>query len=141
MQQLVGIGKIAAAVGGAAWTLKSGLIIAMNEHFQPIEGVLYFLGVGGILVGALGLAAYVAARASGAMRWFLFLVTLVVAVIVTAIASSFIQEAVADSYTGNNVGVEEEIGILTPGVIWLAIGVFLLIATRRRPTLPGDKVA
>ena len=138
MQRLIGIGKTAAVVGGAAWSVKSGAIIAMNDHFQPIEGVLYFLGVGGILVGALGLAAFVAARASGTMRWLLFLVTLVVAVVVTAIASSFIQGVVADSYAGNNVGVEEEIGILTPGVIWLAIGISLLIATRGRPALATE---
>ena len=54
-----------------------------------------------------------------------------VALVVTALASSFIQSAVADAYTGNNVGIEEEIGILVPGVIWLAIGIFLVAATRR----------
>jgi len=139
MERLTGIGKVAATVGGTAWTVKSLAIIAMNGHFQPIEGVLYFLGVGGILVGAFGLSAFIAQRISGATRWLIFVATLVVAVIVTSLASSFIQEAVADSYTGDNVGIEEEIGILTPGVIWLAIGLFLLFSTRGEPQEPISK--
>ena len=132
MERLIDIGKKAALIGGAAWTAKSLLIIAMNDHFQPIEGVLYFLGVGGIFVGALGLAAFFGAKASGASRWLFFLIALAAAVVVTALASSFIQETVADSYTGNNVGIEEEIGILTPGLIWLVLGIYLMVATRSK---------
>ena len=132
MDRIITVGKFAATVGGAAWTVKAGAIIAMNDHFQPIEGVLYFLGVGGIFVGAFGLAAFAAVRISGPARWAVFVVVLAAAIVVTAIASSFLQEMVADSYTGTNVGIEEEIGILTPGVIWLLVGLFLLMATRDR---------
>lgn len=142
MERLIGIGKIAATVGGAAWTVKSLAIIAMNDHFQPIEGVLYFIGVGGILIGALGLAAFFGVRGSGAARWLIFVVVLGVSMVITATASSFIQETVGDSYTGTNVGIEEEIGILTPGVIWLAIGAFLLVATKTSgPDRPTAEVA
>ena len=130
MMGLIGIGRWAATVGGAAWTVKSLAIIMLNDHFQPIEGVLYFLGVGGILLGALGLGAFFAARRTGAASWLTFVIVIAVAVIVTALASSYIQETVSDSYTGNNVGIEEEMGILTPGVIWLAAGIFLFRATR-----------
>jgi len=132
MTKLAEIGKIAATIGGAAWTVKSLAIIAMNDHFQPIEGVLYFLGVGGLLVGALGLGAFVAARWTGAARWVGFVAVVAVAVIVTSVASSVVQTSVADAYTGGNVGIEEEMGILTPGVIWLAIGVYLFAAARRQ---------
>ena len=131
------VGKLAAVVGGGAWTIKSLVIIAMNGHFQPLEGVLYFLGVGGILIGAFALAGFVAARWTGMCRWVAFVATLVMSVVVTSAASSFLQNAIADAYTGNNVGIEEEIGILTPGVIWLGIGVFLLMATRHVPTKPA----
>lgn len=48
----------------------------------------------------------------------------------TSVVSSVIQNAVGGAYTGTNVGVEEEIGILTPGIIWLLIGLFLVGATR-----------
>ena len=137
MEGLIGVGKIAATVGGAAWTVKSLAIIAMNDHFQPIEGVLYFLGVGGILVGALGLGAFFAARRTGAPRWLTFVVVIGVALVVTALASSFIQSTVADSYTGDNVGIEEELGILTPGVIWLGVGLYLLRATRPPSQVSG----
>lgn len=137
MERLIRIGKIAAVVGGGAWTVKSLLIIIMNDHFQPMEGILYFLGVGGIFVGAFGLAAFFAARRQGMARWLTFLVVLGVAVVVTALASSFVQETVADSYEGGNVGIEEEMGILTPGLIWLAIGAYLLAATSR-PGSPGS---
>lgn len=130
MEGLIQFGKMAATAGGAAWSVKSLVIIVMNDHFQPLEGVLYFIGVGGILVGALGLSAFVAARWSGIQRWIGFVVVLAVAVVVTSIASSFIQNAVGDAYTGTNVGIEEEIGILTPGVIWLFVGIYLLAATR-----------
>ncbi|HEX2240411.1 MAG TPA: hypothetical protein VHJ82_04650, partial [Actinomycetota bacterium] len=132
MHNLIQIGKLAAVVGGGAWTVKSLAIIAMNRHFQPLEGVLYFLGVGGIVVGAVGLSAFVAVRWAGAQRWVGFVVVLVAAVFITSLASSFIQTAVADAYSGDNVGIEEEMGILTPGLIWLAVGLFLLAVTRRR---------
>ena len=138
---MITVGKIAATVGGVAWTVKAGAIIAMDGHFQPIEGVLYFIGVGGIFVGAFGLAAFAAARFSGAVRWIVFVVALAVALFVTAVASSFIQEMVADSYTGTNVGIEEEIGILTPGVIWLIIGLFLLMASRSRTRAGSEKAS
>ena len=130
MQHVITVGKWAATIGGAAWTVKAGAIIAMNGHFQPLEGVLYFIGVGGIFIGAFGLAAFFAMRSAGAMRWVTFVVAFAVAVAVTWFASSFIQDAVVDSYTGNNVGIKDEIGILVPGVIWLAIGLFLLRAAR-----------
>ena len=129
MNRVVHVGKLAAVVGGAAWTIKSLVIIAMNGHFQPLEGVLYFLGVGGILIGSFGLAGFVAMRWTDMRRWVAFVATLVMSVVVTSTASSFIQNWVADAYAGSNVGIEEEIGILTPGVIWLGVGVFLLIAT------------
>src|SRR5687768_11050221 len=139
MQRLIDIGKVAATVGGAAWTVKAGAIIAMDGHFQPLEGVLYFLGVGGMFVGAFGLSAFIAIRASGVARWVFFVATLAASLVITALASSFIQEKVADSYTGSNVGIEEEIGILVPGILWLVIGLFMLAATKNteeatRPT-------
>jgi hypothetical protein len=131
MQTLIKLGKVGATVGGAAWTVKSLLIILMNDHFQPIEGVLYFLGVGGIVLGALGLGAFVAAKWTGAAQWLALIMTVALAIVITAFASSLVQEAVAASYTGSNVGVEEEIGILTPGVIWLAIGIYMMASRRR----------
>ena len=131
MEGLLRVGRIAATVGGVAWTVKSLVIIALNDNFQPIEGVLYFVGVGGILVGALGLGAYVASRWTGPARWVGFLAVVIVAAVVTSVVSSALQTAVADAYTGGNVGVEEEIGILTPGVIWLVVGLYLLRATGR----------
>lgn len=60
----------------------------------------------------------------------MFAVVLVGAAVVTSVVSSVIQNAVGGAYTGTNVGVEEEIGILTPGIIWLLIGLFLVGATR-----------
>lgn len=50
--------------------------------------------------------------------------------------SSFVQTAVADIYTGHNVGIEEEMGILTPGLIWLVLGLYMVMATR-----PHDHIA
>lgn len=131
MERLTTIGKILAAIGGAAWTVKSGLIILMNDHFQPFEGVLYFIGVGGLAIGALGFAAFFARRWEGLRRWIGYILVAAVALAVTAVASSFIQSAVAGRYTGTNVGIEEEMGILTPGVLWLLTGLYMIIATRR----------
>jgi len=136
MTKLAEIGKIAATVGGAAWTVKSLVIIALDGNFQPFEGILYFIGVGGLLVGALGLGAFVAARWTGAARWVGFVAVVAVAVIVTSVASSVVQTSVADAYSGGNVGIEEEMGILTPGVIWLAIGLYLFAAARRQESDP-----
>lgn len=130
MDRLTSIGKVLATIGGASWTVKSGAIILMNDHFQPVEGVLYFLGVGGLIVGAMGFAAFVARRWSGPVRWVGFILLTAAALTVTGLASSLVQTAVADSYTGSNVGIEEEMGILTPGVIWLTLGFYMIAATR-----------
>jgi hypothetical protein len=124
------VGRVAALVGGLAWTIKAGLIILMNAHFQPVEGVLYFIGVGGILIGAFGLAAFIGLRWTGVARWIVFAVAIAAALFITSFASGSIQTVVADAYTGNNVGIEEEIGILVPGVIWLAVGLFLWRSSR-----------
>lgn len=132
MDQVVRIGKVLATVGGGAWTVKSGLIILMNAHFQPVEGVLYFVGVAGLFIGSLGFAAFVSRRWRGSARWIGFVVVLAVALVATSGMSSFVQTAVADMYTGNNVGIEEEIGILIPGLIWLVLGLYMVMATRPR---------
>lgn len=132
MDQFLRIGKIFATIGGAAWTVKSGLIMLMNDNFQPVEGILYFLGVGGLILGAVGFAAFIARRWRGPARWIGFVVLVAAALTVTGLASSFVQTAVAASYTGTNIGIEEEMGILTPGTIWLIVGLYMIIATRSR---------
>lgn len=130
MDQGVKVGKVLAIVGGGAWTLKSGLIILMNDHFQPMEGLLYFVGVAGLVIGSLGFAAFVSRRWRGAARWIGFVVVLGVVLAVTGVMSSFVQTAVADLYAGQNVGIEEEMGILTPGLTWLILGFYMVMATR-----------
>ncbi len=132
MDRLTSVGKVLATIGGAAWTVKSGAIILMDDHFQPFEGVLYFVGVGGLILGALGFGAFLARRWDGPARWIGFIVVAAAALTVTALASSFVQTAVAGAYTGPNVGIEEEMGILTPGVIWLIAGLYMIMATRSR---------
>ena len=132
VNRLVDVGKILGTVGGAAWTVKSGSIILMNSHFQPMEGVLYFIGVGGIFLGAIGFGAFVARRWTGAARWIGLIVVAAVALTLTALAATYVQTAVADSYAGGNVGIEEEMGILTPGIIWLILGIYMMMATRSR---------
>lgn len=133
MNRMFSTGKVLALIGGAAWTIKSMLIILMNNHFQPIEGVLYFIGVGGIVIGAFGFGAFFARRWNGAARWIGFVLMVAVAIVITAVASSVVQNAVAGSYSGSNVGLEEEMGILAPGIVWLIIGLLLLMA-RTPPT-------
>lgn len=132
MDQVVKVGKVLAIVGGGAWTVKSGLIILMNDHFQPVEGVLYFVGVAGLVIGSLGFAAFISRRWHGTVRWIGLVVVLVLALTVTGVMSSVVQSAVADLYPGQNVGIEEEMGILTPGLIWLSLGVYMVMATRPR---------
>lgn len=132
MDQIVRVGKFLATIGGAAWTVKAGLIILMNDHFQPVEGVLYFVGVAGLVIGSLGFAAFISRRWFGIARWVGFVVVLAVALTLTGVMSSLVQTAVADLYTGQNVGIEEEMGILTPGLIWLILGLYMLKANGPR---------
>lgn len=132
MDQIIRVGKFLATIGGAAWTVKSGLIILMNDHFQPLEGVLYFVGVAGLVIGSLGFAAFISRRWFGAARWIGFVVVLAVALTLTGVMSSLVQTAVADIYTGHNVGIEEEMGILTPGLIWLILGLYMVKAAGPR---------
>jgi hypothetical protein len=128
MNRLVGLGKVFAVIGGLAWTVKSGIIIIMNDHFQPVEGVLYFIGVGGIVLGALGFGAFVARRWDGAARWIAFVLALAISIVITAVAVSVVQNVVGDFYSGGNVGIEEEMGIITPGVLWLLIGLVMMMS-------------
>src|SRR5687767_13512793 len=132
MDRLTNLGKVLATIGGAAWTVKSLVIISMNDHFQPIEGVLYFIGVGGIAIGALGLAAFLARRWNGPARWIGYILVAAATLALTAVASSFVQNLVAGWYTGPNVGIEDEVGILTPGLLWLIVGLYMILATRPR---------
>ncbi len=133
MKRFVSIGAALALAGGAAWSVKAGLIILMNDHFQPMEGVLYFMGVGGILVGAFAFGAFIAGRWSGAMFWLGLIIVTGLALSLTAVASSILQTAVRSAYTGSNVGMQDEIGILVPGLIWLSLGTLMVTRGGARP--------
>jgi hypothetical protein len=62
LEKLARWGAIAAIIGGTIWVAKFAVITARDDDFEPLEGFFYFGGLIGILLGSLGLAAFVAAR-------------------------------------------------------------------------------
>jgi hypothetical protein len=123
-------GAIAAIVGGTIWVVKFAVITARDDGFEPLEGLFYFAGLIGIVLGSLGLAAFVAARQRGWLRTVTFVVVLVVAFGLSILLGDTVQSAIES----DNQGIDEEPGILAVAVLWLGIGIAL---SRRTPPARG----
>jgi hypothetical protein len=128
--RLVRWGAIAAIVGGTIWIAKFAVITARDDGFEPLEGFFYFAGVIGILLGSLGLVAFVAARQRGWLRIVAFVAVFVVAYGISILLGDAVQSAIES----DNQGIDEEPGILAVAVLWLGIGIALF---RRTPPATG----
>ncbi len=107
------------------WVAKFAVITVRDDDFEPLEGIFYFAGLIGILIGAIGLAAFVSARQRGRLRGVTFLVVFAVGFF----ASVLLGDAVQSVIESDNQGIDEEPGILAVAVLWLGIGSALLRRT------------
>jgi hypothetical protein len=126
---LVRPGALAALAGGTAWIVKFAIITTRDGHFQPVEAVVYIGGLVAILIGVVGLASAVAARFRAWVRPVSFLVVFVVALAISFFLLETVQ-GLADG-TGNE-GLDEELGVLAVGVLWVAVGSGLYARARAR---------
>ncbi len=128
LDRLVGWGSFGAITGGTLWVVKFAVITARDASFEPLESVVYAAGLIGILMGALGLAALVAGKASGWQRLVAFPLAFVLPIALSVIISdALIKPAIRSA----NQGLDQESGILFGGLLWIAIGLLLRTASRR----------
>ena len=120
---------LAAGLGGLLWTVKAVVITANDGSFDPLESVFFIGGllallaaavlVGAHLTGGLRLAARIPATAAAALGL----------VVASLLLESLGKGAIAAVASGDNVGLEQEGGILACGLAWLTLAV---VAARRR---------
>ena len=129
MTSLTRTGLLAAALGGGLWTAKALIITANDGSFDPLEGVFFLGGLAAVLTAAVLLAIALTARAGGVGRVVAAAAATVGLVAATLLVESAGKSLVAGLASGDNLGLEEEGGILLCGLAWLAVGV---IGLRRR---------
>ena len=123
-----------AAAGGAAWLVKFALILATSGETTsggPVA-VFYFLGVLLLMVGAATVTLRLVPPASRVLT-----VIAALAAPVVAFASFVVLESIAKAVVGD-AGAEwlnDEVGILLTGLVWLAAGALLAQRPANRPAV------
>jgi len=112
---------LAAATGGALWTVKALVITVRDGSFAPLEGVAYFAGMAAIVTAAVLLAVHLTRGLGGAVRVAAAAAGTVGLVAATVAVEQLGHAAIAGLHAGGNVGLEEEGGILLAGLVWLAV--------------------
>ena len=121
MLSLSRITLLAARLGGALWTAKALVITARDDSFGTLESIAFVGGLAMLLA-----AAVLVGRDIGAQRRGIARVALTIAVTVALVAATFVfteltQPVVRALAPGDNLGLEQEGGILLAGLAWLAI--------------------
>ena len=120
---------LAAGLGGLLWTVKAVVITANDGSFDPLESAFF---IGGLLT-LLAAAVLVGARLTGGLRLAARIPATVAAALGLVVASLLLESlgkgAIAAVASGDNVGLEQEGGILACGLAWLTLAV---VAARRR---------
>ena len=131
LERLVLWGSFGAIVGGAILVVKFAVITARDGSFEPLESLVFFAGLIGILVGALGFAALLTGRVSGWHRLVVFPLAFALPILLGVIVGDgLIRPAIGTA----NQGLDEESGILFAGLLWIAIGILLRKASNRPDT-------
>lgn len=132
MTRLTRFTIIAAATGGTLWTVKALVIAARDGSFGPLESVFFLSGLALQLSALVTLAIVVSRRWSGITRVGGATATVIVGFATLLAIESIGKSTVAGLASGDNLGWEQEGGVLAMGLSWLvAAGVF---AATRRPT-------
>jgi hypothetical protein len=123
---------IAAGLGGLLWTVKALVITANDGSFGTLENICF---IGGLL--ALVAAAVLAGIDTGRSRRGLVGAAAGIATCLGLVAATLLLEqlgkgAVSALATGDNLGLEEEGGILVCGLAWMALSARSAIARRPR---------
>ena len=111
---------LAAGLGGLAWTVKALVITALDDSFGLLESALFLAGFA-LTIAACILVARDLVHRRGAAG-----VLAKIAVAIGLFALTFLcveqgQVLVRGIASGDNLGLEQEGGILLAGLLWLAI--------------------
>lgn len=117
----------AAAIGGISWIIKTVTITVRDAYFEPLESVFFFVGMVGVTVAIATLAWHLTARLNTAMRTFASFA----AVVAIVIFSLLIDKLVSAVYTGDNLGIDSEVGFFVLGVLAVGFAAFNLRGSRR----------
>ena len=122
---------IAAGAAGLLWTAKVAVITARDGSFDPLESYVFIGGLLAIVAASVLVPLSVTRGLAGLRR-----AAAVVAGAVLLFAATVALEAagkalVGGPYSGGNLGIEQEAGILFAGLGWLALAA---AAARARPS-------
>jgi hypothetical protein len=112
---------LAAGLGGLLWTIKALVITANDGSFDPLESVFFIGGLLSLLAASVLLGVDVSRRLRGVRRACVAIAAAVAAVAATLMLEALGKNAVAALASGNNLGLEQEGGILACGLAWLAL--------------------
>jgi hypothetical protein len=121
MNSLSRITILAAGLGGLLWTVKALVITANDGSFDPLEGVFFIGGLLSLVAASVLLGVDVTRRLRGVRRIGAVIAAAVLAVALSLVLEGLGKSAVAALASGDNVGLEEEGGILCCGLAWLAL--------------------
>ena len=125
----------AAATGGVLWTVKALAITVNDGSVQPAEGVLFLGGLAALLVACALVAAHLARNLRTAARVAATAGGFVALCAITVMLEAVGNGVIGGLATGDNVGLEEEGGILLAGLAWTALAV-AAARSRDRITAP-----
>jgi hypothetical protein len=137
MNSLSRITIAAAGLGGLLWTVKALVITANDGSFDPLEGVFFIGGLLSLLAAAVLLGVDVSRRLGGVRRVGAVIAAAVAAVATSLVLEAFGKSAIAALASGDNVGLEEEGGILCCGLAWLALATWAAVGRRTVELDPG----
>ena len=116
-ERWIHIAALLAVAAGAAWVAKFAVLVATDGEDSAVASALYLLAVGLVLVGSTWIGTRIAGDRSRPV-----LALLIVLSPLAAFASYAVIDAVAKSITGDAgpAWLEDEVGILATGLVWIA---------------------
>jgi hypothetical protein len=121
---------LAAGLGGLLWTVKALVITANDGSFDPLESVFFIGGLLSLVATSVLLGVDLSRGRRGLRRAGGTIAVAVAAVTATLVLEGLGKSAVAALASGNNLGLEEEGGILCCGLAWLALAARSAIGRR-----------
>jgi hypothetical protein len=129
---------IAAGIGGLLWTAKAVIITVNDGSFDPLESFFFIGGLLALVAAAVLVGAHLTRRLRLAARIPATVAAALGLVVATLLLESLGKSVIAAIARGDNLGLEEEGGILACGLAWLALAV---AALRGRAGREGEALA
>ncbi len=111
-------------VGGAAWVIDTVTIAVLNRSFDPLDSVLFIVGLVGLVLTIGALAVHLSAGREGPARAGVavgaFLATTAVLATVSFAADTLGRHA----FSSSNIGLHEEWSCFSTGLVLVAIAVW-----------------